>query len=687
MEESQSDNIRIEEWTQRENENVQHAGVDFIVATEGDVDGDRDRLATDASAHTDDDNWSQQVETDEILRLSSSAILDDVDGSLNTTAMESIRGGSVTSNNADPSTLTVAANLAPQREVPTLKEKLVERERQRRVETERARLTRQFALSSNDGGAIDEDDTEHGGSALRENGSVAGTVGEGSSIAQVDPDDDEGQNLTYPMERFLQEQGGVFGEDAARETSRDNGVLMERFLKEPVVVVDPQGPSGDTSDHIDRNVVFDVERQLADEPRTETEAQASSSIAGHVVMNDPPVPMLSEGLGTDTDGSLRNQSIEVEQLSAADNQSDGSVNSEEPRFLRLTEAEIQEMASIDEMSRSNAPPSDRDDDISFVGELISDFGGPVIDTAGSASQGTGTTAMESASADHSHSERDVSAQGDNHSFYAPATASISSHVFSSAGASVAANPPSDIGADEPPVSPLPNTMVNLNHRIDLPPGEIHSGLPPDREVIDQGASLNLRDQGPTEAVIVNRQIRPGMNDPRRLHRPPSTPMRRSSSAPDLNFEVDGFDYDKDVHSPGSGLGGQDADANDLWSPGSNMSWSPPYRRSGPPNRLHVPELLSQKKNYGAMDDRDTSTKLTGTSLLDDRQPLLPDIPKEIVASPHSRLDNVSRIERVFRQIRLNDSRRTGVDHTNNGGNLERTMLKRGKASRLVQAHL
>jgi hypothetical protein len=81
----------------------------------------------------------------------------------------------------------------------------------------------------------------------------------------------------------------------------------------------------------------------------------------------------------------------------------------------------------------------------------------------------------------------------------------------------------------------------------------------------------LREPGPGEPGIVNRQIRPGMNDPRRLSGPPpSTPMRRSASAPRLNFEVDGFDYDKEMNSPASGLVGQDALASDLWSPGTNQ---------------------------------------------------------------------------------------------------------------------
>jgi hypothetical protein len=66
----------------------------------------------------------------------------------------------------------------------------------------------------------------------------------------------------------------------------------------------------------------------------------------------------------------------------------------------LTEAEIQTMAEIEAASIGNAPPSDRDDeDLSEIGELA-DFGGMIGGGGlhhGAFSQGTVTTAMESAS--------------------------------------------------------------------------------------------------------------------------------------------------------------------------------------------------------------------------------------------------------------------------------------------------
>eukprot|EP00980_Cylindrotheca_fusiformis_P013877 scaffold3598_cov115-Cylindrotheca_fusiformis.AAC.13 len=618
-----SDQNRMRDWSQR-------GELDSMAG----VNDDGNQLAPDASINTDDDNWSQQVETDEILRMSSSAILDDVDSALNASVMEAASASSLLSNNAAPPP-SAAANLAPKREEPTLKEKLVERERQRRVETERARLKLQFALSSNEGGAIDEDDAEQEGSSLRENGSVAGTIGEGSVIAHLEPDDEEGQDLTYPMARFLQEQGAASEVEAVREISRDNGVLMERFLKEPVVVADPQGPSDGSVDEIGGDNSYEPDHQTNNGPLPDTGLTISPSNVDRAIAGDPAIAIMSEGLSGETNGSLRG-------LSASD-------SSDEPRFLRLTEAEIQEMASIDEMSRSNAPPSDRDDDISFVAELISDFGGPAVETLGSASQGTTTTAMESASAEHSHSGRDVSPHGDSNSLDALATASISSHVFSSTGTSIAANPPSDIGLDDQLVSPFPNNLGNTNHPVELPPGGTPSAIPPSNQIVDPGPSNDLRVPGPTDEVIVNRQIRPGMVNARRIQRPPSTPMRRSSSAPAL--EVDGFDFDKFCDSPAASFTDQDHDPSDLWSPGTNLSYSPPHRRSGMSSTLQIPEFPSPKRDYGSFDDRNQTTRFSNVHPTDVRQPLLREVRKETVASPQSQLKNIKSAHNVFDRIR------------------------------------
>jgi hypothetical protein len=164
----------------------------------------------------------------------------------------------------------------PHRVEPTLKEKLLERERQRRVETERARWKRQFALNN---GSVEDDGGEEL-TFLRENGSVVGTVGEESSVAHNDlleEDDEEGEdgaepmadgklnnsnntnNLGYTMERFLSNAtgGGVVVVDtsstqptgnlsdsttagAPNPAPPDKGVVMERFLAEQMAIQQQQ---------------------------------------------------------------------------------------------------------------------------------------------------------------------------------------------------------------------------------------------------------------------------------------------------------------------------------------------------------------------------------------------------------------------------------------------------------------
>ena len=111
----------------------------------------------------------------------------------------------------------------------------MERERQKRIETERARLKRQFVLSN--GGA-----TEEHLETAKEDGSVVGTVGGGSSVAAAAADvEDEKQSekLGYAMERFLSESGQVVvngGDLKPKPHTETAGVVMERFLSEPVVV-------------------------------------------------------------------------------------------------------------------------------------------------------------------------------------------------------------------------------------------------------------------------------------------------------------------------------------------------------------------------------------------------------------------------------------------------------------------
>ncbi|CAB9515798.1 magnesium transporter [Seminavis robusta] len=542
--------------------------------------------------------------------------------------------------------LPVATLPGPLREEPTLKEKLVDRERQRRKEAERGRLKRQFALMSNGGGLVyDGVPSTTGTGAIRENGSITGTVGEESSVAaHADLDDSishshhghhahphhrhqtqdqSAQPLGYTMERFLQERDTnnnsnnnsnnsnsssnnntatassnnaqqamsqaesaaiatvmtsmireeeepdkrvvmerflkdppvtiSQAEAAARATvmeasttnirqdaiepdtntsrATDKGVVMERFLKEPVVVDadsnngmqddddDDDDPSTNRPDDVHRSVSFDIDLQPSHHHR-------SASGAGSSTNNQaaPPREHLLHNMQVNTDGS--NASVQVEvapednlnlmeptspggglsipsvvapssiatddqhhrrqetEMSlgsggpSIDRQSSGDRpngrdhdddTDDEPRLFRLTEAEIQEMAAIEEASIGNAPPSDRDAE-SLVGDLVGTFGSPnvgEVDPAGTTfSQGTPTTAMESGSIlsgmpqrssvqqddDGQHRRMETMDDLDHNSIDGmPMSASVSSRLGVSPGASVSgsaasvtANPPSEI---------------------------------------------------------------------------------------------------------------------------------------------------------------------------------------------------------------------------------------------------
>jgi hypothetical protein len=199
------------------------------------VDGDDD---------DDDDDWSRQVEADtEIHRMSSSVVMEGDVGDMENSAgnrssmhlastMDAVAAlESIPSTNPDAGSSlldreSTSTGLAPKRQEPTMKEKLVERERQRRVETERARLKRQFALSGNGGVAVDEDSTSGGAYdvlALRENGSVAGTVGEGSIVAEIDLSMTKVKSCRIPWRDFFRTK-----EMLSRRNQQENHNVMSR---------------------------------------------------------------------------------------------------------------------------------------------------------------------------------------------------------------------------------------------------------------------------------------------------------------------------------------------------------------------------------------------------------------------------------------------------------------------------
>lgn len=648
-------------------------------------------------ADNDDDNWSSQVETDDIQRVPSS-VMDEVDHSVSSVALPP----------ASPIATSVNEGLPPpQREEPTLKEKLVERERQRRVETERARLKRQFALWSADGHEEslaeeeeDGEDVDHG-NMMRENGSVAGTVGEGSIVAQVDVllEDDEQKQMNYPMARFLQEQGTILEEEVTREPNlsakrdpQNQGVVMERFLQEPVMIQTPSQASRDqnelqnhdTTPSVERSVSFDMDSAPSTSvrvPNVHGQSNAQEEAAGESIpeqvsaqplalpsldgshgdhlLNSPmglvtsaagsmslanasmdcvvsDIPQIADLTGSAPNTPVNHTTVEMETSSiridmrTTSNEvgQPESPSMDQPRVLGLTQAEIEELAAIDEVSQQNAPPSERDDlsASSFVGELVSGFGPGHDHQTGATtlSQGTPTTAMESASiaSGNQSAPPTVSDHPDDHnSFDAMETASVNSQMGTSSaggGMSVAANPPSEVGHDETPLSPLPDMRGTI------------TGMEP--------ASTDIEELNTNHSNIVNRQIRPGMMNlsqvaGRDSNGQPSRSFRRVMSVPDrMHFDLDGFDYDKDdPASPAHAM--RIVPGNEVWSPGSRLS----IEGSPTATRLEAKlnENLMQIPNYGAAG---SGTKRNGEREAEnsERAPLMapiPDIPSEVNAGP------------------------------------------------------
>lgn len=613
----------------------------------------------------------------------------------------------------------------PLREEPTLKEKLVDRERQRRKEAERARLKRQFALMSNGGGLVY--DSAGGGGGASFTGlaggaiSITGTVGEESTHADMEDSvsgmmhshshhrHQGGENapqLGYTMERFLQETAttsaaannssnsnnnhticgvqavasinasstnasNVIREEAIEGDPNtagapDKGVVMERFLNDPVVVdtAPPPTPAGmpedpqaaSRADDVHRSVSFDMEVRTTQNPHSEDDRRnldensrvdndpmedhlhlsiddSNASVRVEVAPEDDMLEPVSPGgrlsvpsevapssLETDDHphhhrqisemetsigmGSVGGPSIDRQSLSSNVNNAndDDDDTADEPRVFRLTEAEIQEMAAIEEASIGNAPPSDRDAE-SLVGDLVGTFGTPNVGEAGTNfSQETTTTAMESGSVLSGHplsaqqssampGDQPPSTHGgdmddmDHNSIddMVMSAASVSSHLavsVSGSAASVTANPPSEIigraegttmsEADHDrnaPVSPPPSSVVVDNA------SEIQAFASPPVSVVEDDehrasgaaggesrSSIAIREElkasnGPPAEDIVNRRLRPGMVEAVTASAPQhsagtrniaSLPASGSSivDTPKIDRTVEEFDFDK-----------------------------------------------------------------------------------------------------------------------------------------------
>jgi hypothetical protein len=168
----------------------------------------------------------------------------------------------------------------------------------------------------------------------------------------------------------------------------------------------------------------------------------------------------------------------------------------------------------------------------------------------------------------------------------------------------------------------------------------------------------------------------------------------------MHFDVDGFDYDKNAAiSPGSGLSAaiRDISASDMWSPGSKLSLSPLHQRgmSSPDD----PEI--SLRNYGTgngLPDLKSGvgsglnyhTLSTRAVLGDEMEPLLPDIPHEIVARHGSRGSQIfssgtldpqslrTLVDDVFSDIRSESTATIDAAQNEAQDYLDSSILKRGE---------
>jgi hypothetical protein len=681
----------------------------------------RDNDDNDDDDDDDDDNWSRQVETDETVVAGGDESVSMREAMESVTVSEQqqqLQQEQQTGHlNADSENghnehehghmhivmeAPTGIPLGPVQPELTMKEKLVLRERQRRIETERARLKRQFALSNDQEGRHEDDvaaaqnlldssgqlQLSEAAVRVRDNGSVAGTLGEESTVAH--PDDDvqaDQEKLGFNMERFLRNSDSFnpelepTAEDKATApnlNAPDQGPVMERFLNEPVVVGTsseadvPKSGAPTTSTEVQRSVSFEVNVDVAttdenselgggDDNRgvqslpsfneTTPSIDANASVLVHVDEDDDVAldPLIMSMTSMDAQESVASVEDGVMMPSTSNNS-----RNEEPRFLRLTEADMQEMAAIEEASIGNGPPSERsEEDLSDseIGELVDFRGGhQAHDAAGNLSQDTPTTAMDSASmlSGGNQSAQPVSATSDpdhidivdQHSLDGMPSVSVSSQLLGSpGGGSASANPVSDTGRDEQ------GRTVELFHQPILED--------------DDGSD------GSDSEVLVNRRLRPGMGSHLRpqttARSAPTGPSTTAEQAPTSPLVVEGFDFDKDEPMSPHTEHDHDDSLRDLpddgWSPGAGRMSLSPIRIRSTVARLSPTEeeqFAAQSRAYGSiMGEQQGRGILPGKSInmpyasMNNRntesQPLLGDVPPEITTRRQASQD-VSRSE-------------------------------------------
>lgn len=612
----------------------------------------------------DEDNWSRQVETDDIIQRMPSSV---TGGETNTFDDDDDGQGSsaVVEENDDSREQQQQSVLIPQpRPQPTMKEKLVERERQRRVESERARWKRQFAMAAHAEAEHDEDDNKNGSSGdtnaygnniassaiadhdrsfVTDRNSVAGTVGE-DTVAPIDTleEDNNDPNMNYPMERFLQDQHETEIEDDSVRSNQNNsakketqGVVMERFLQEQ-----PTAPTNGFVTEVETSSSLSAVAPL------HVGSVPNESSVGSIINNE--LPLLNLPSNDSTTNNVENE-LTGEPIGGNSFQSP----SQQPRvILRLTEAEIQEMAAIDDASRSNAPPSERDD-ISELGELVSDFGTGLthIDNQ-NMSQGTPVTAIESVTSSMGNQIGQITvlsgSSSDHGGIYGIEGHSISSNIVaSSAGGDVSltGNPPSEVARDDddnadgnlsPRSSQVPNEILPTTTTGEIPPHPFTTVPIADATISTHDTGNGLKLTAANE-ITVNRTMRPGLFNYKEQQQQdnsigqPYTPKNIAKSQnlevpTDVDNHIEGFDFDKNGYAS-SPQGDVITTCNNLWSPGfSDNNLLPDYGAIADAENVDQ-DLETQR--FGVGHRMDTTDKRHTNKIDDENKPLLGGIPPAV----------------------------------------------------------
>lgn len=494
---------------------------------------------------------------------------------------------------------TFAEIFPPSAPALTLKEQLVHRERQRRIETERARWKHQFVItnnnttrttqssssvqqeatsetmqdfSSNIEGDRDVDPLAVVVGQPRETRTNTSTCSEdaeeqtlGGESTKAHPDEESHERLGFNMERFLRNSDSFNPQlEPMNEKEEEKSVLLERFLKDSVVAAATSGqdtnvPASDAflgesqiQIHAPSNISDAVaQRSVSFDMDCSARHAVVDSIGGPVI-ND--ISMHAEAPSVDVSLTVGHPSSETSfdpHHPAVSNVNQGgsvSDNTDEPRVLRLTEADMLEMASLDEASIGNAPPSDREEVMSEIGELA-DM------TTEAVSQDTRSTAMESnsmlsSSLRSATQGQPASSSSNLNKNYNTENGDPPFGSLPSVGAAAAASA-YRAEEEEEPLSVEPLIEANV--------ARVAHSLPENNlTVAAEDTSLTLRPANRQRAFSPYRQESPPLD-------------------PSANSNVLGFDYDKDAPSSPAFDGGHDSYTElppDMWSPRGKMHVSP-----------------------------------------------------------------------------------------------------------------